>query len=214
MQTTNNNKYPFFDLLEVVAEPDLKFRKLKSLHPVKAGNLVPEFKLSNDYSRWQQFYNGAETHGPISQRNLLNKPLVISFYSRHWGQQGLAQLKQLNNLQHEVKASGGNLLIISDEHTEDLEKWAWEQSLTLNFYHDAGKEIAQQFRVYSDDYPVWDRFSGIDENAPLLATYIIEPSKQVIYSHIDWDFLGTFSAEDIISTVYESALISNSRRSA
>jgi peroxiredoxin len=214
MQTTNNNKYPFFDLLEVVADPDLNFRKLKSLHPVKAGNIVPEFKLSNDYSCWQQFYNGAETHGHISQRNLLSKPLVISFYSRHWGQQGLAQLKQLNNLQHEVKASGGNLLIISDERTEELEKWAWEQSLTLNFYHDTDKEIAQQFRVYSDDYPVWDRFSGIDENAPLLATYIIEPSKQVIYSHIDWDFLGTFAGEEIISAVYESALISNSRKSA
>jgi len=214
MQTTNQNKYPFFDLLEVVAEPDLNFRKIKSLHPVKAGNFVPEFKLSNDYSRWQQFYNGAETHGAISQRNLLSKPLVLSFFSHHWGQQGLAQLKQLNTLQHEVKASGGNLLIITDGKADELEKWAWEQSLTLNFYHDDNNEIAKQFRVYSDDYPVWDRFSGIDENAPLLATYIIGPSKQIIYSHIDWDFLGTFSAEDIISAVYESALISNSRRSA
>lgn len=214
MQTTNHNKYPFFDLLEVVAEPDLNFRKIKSLHPVKAGNFVPEFKLSNDYSHWQQFYNGAEIHGAISQRNLLSKPLVISFFSHHWGQQSLAQLKQLNALQHEVKASGGNLLIITDGQAEELEKWAWEQSLTLNFYHDANNEIAKQFRVYSDDYPVWDRFSGIDENAPLLATYIIEPSKQIIYSHIDWDFLGTFSAEDVISAVYESALISNSRRSA
>ncbi|AYL96032.1 redoxin domain-containing protein [Mucilaginibacter celer] len=214
MQTTNKNKYPFFDLLEVVAEPDLSFRKVKSLNPVKAGNFVPDFKLSSDYSRWQQFYNGAETHGRLLVNSLLSKPLVVSFYSGHWGAYGLEQLKQLNALQHEVKASGGSLLIITDERTDELEKLAWEHSLSLNFYHDADKQIAQQFRVYSDDYPVWDRFSGIDENAPLLATYVIEPSKQVVYNHIDWDFLDTFSAGDIISAVYESALIANSKKSA
>lgn len=214
MQTTNKNKYPFFDLLEVIAEPDLQLRKVKSLNPVKAGNFVPEFKLSNDYSHWQQFYTGAETHGHLLLRNLLSKPLVISFYSRHWGVQGLAQLKQLNALHHEVKAAGGSLLVISDERTDALDKLAWEHSLSLNFYHDEDKAIARQFRVYSDDYPVWDRFSGIDENAPLLATYVIEPNKQVIYSHIDWDFLGTFSPGDIVGAVYESALINNSKKSA
>jgi len=212
MQSSNNSKYPFFDLLEVTTDNDLPFKKLQPLKPVKAGNFVPDLKFYSDYNRWQQFYNGAETHGPISLRNLLSKPLVIAFYSHHWGEAGFAQLKQLNNIQYEIKASGGNLLIISDERTDELEKKAWEHSLSLNFYYDAEKELAQKFRVYSEDYPVWNRFSGIDENAPLLATYIIDQSKQIIYNHIDWDFLGTFSPEDIIASVYESALISNSSK--
>jgi peroxiredoxin len=106
------------------------------------------------------------------------------------------------------------LLIISDERNDELEKKAWENSLTLNFYHDEEKNIAQIFRVYSDNDPVWNRFSGIDVNVPLLATYIIDNNKQVIYNHIDQDFSGTFSGGEIISSVYESSLIANSRRSA
>ena len=211
---TNDNKYPFFDLSEIVADADIPFKPYQPLKPIKAGNFVPGLKLYNDYSRWQQFYNGAETHGPVSLRHLFNKPLVIAFYSHHWREQGFNLLKQLNNVHHEIKASGGNLLIISDERSDELEKKAWEHSLTLNFYYDEGKEIAQAFRIYSENDPVWNRFSGIDVNVPLLATYIINPLKQIIYSHIDWDFLGTFSAQDIVSSVYESALIDNSKKSA
>ncbi len=209
-----NNKYPFFDLSEIVPDNDIPFKPYQSLKPVKAGNYIPDLKFLNDYSRWQSFFNGAQTHGPISLRQLLNKPLVIAFYSRHWGQQGFELLKKLNNIQQEIKANGGNLLIISDERNDELGKKAWENSLTLNFYHDEEKNIAQIFRIYSDNDPVWNRFSGIDVNVPLLATYIIDNNKQVIYNHIDQDFLGTFSGEEIISSVYESSLIANSRRSA
>ncbi|MDN3583182.1 redoxin domain-containing protein [Mucilaginibacter flavus] len=211
---TTNNKYPFFDLSEIVADNDIPFKPYKALKPIKAGNYIPDLKFLNDYTRWQSFFNGAQTHGPVSLRQFLNKPLVIAFYSRHWGQHGLDQLKQLNNIQQEIKANGGNLLIISDERTDELAKKAWENSYTLNFYHDEEKNIAQTFRVYSDHDPVWNRFSGIDVNAPLLATYIIDANKQVIYNHIDYDFLGTFDAEDVISSVYESSLITNSRKSA
>ena len=209
-----NNKYPFFDLLEVVADADLPFKPFKKLQPVKAGNYIPDLKLSVDYSRWQQFYNGQETHGPVSLRNLQSKPLVIAFYSQHWRNHGLDLLKQLNSIQQEIKASGGNLLVITDERTDELEKLAWAQSLTLNFYHDPEKNVAQAFRVFSDNDPAWNRFSGIDENAPLLATYIVDASRQVVYHHIDWDFLGAFSSADIISAVYESSLIGNNRKSA
>lgn len=209
-----NNKYPFFDLLEVVADADLAFKPYTPLKPVKAGNYIPDLKLSVDYSRWQQFFNGSETHGPVSLRNLQNKPLVIAFYSQHWRDHGLDLLKQLNNIQQEIKASGGNLLVITDERTDQLEKKAWEHSLTLNFYHDKEKSVAQTFRVFSDNDPIWNRFSGIDENAPLLATYVMDASRKVVYSHIDWDFLGTFSGGDIISSVYESSLIGNNRKSA
>ncbi|WP_184543466.1 redoxin domain-containing protein [Mucilaginibacter sp. FT3.2] len=211
---TSNNKYPFFDLSEIVADNDIPFKPYQALKPIKAGNYIPDLKFSNDYTRWQSFFNGAQTHGPISLRQLLKKPLVIAFYSHHWKEQGFELLNQLNNIQQEIKANGGGLLVISDERTDQLAKIAWENSFTLNFYHDEEKNIAQIFRIYSESDPVWNRFSGIDANVPLLATYIIDAGKQVIYNHIDLDFLGTFSGEDIISSVYESALIANSRKSA
>lgn len=70
------------------------------------------------------------------------------------------------------------------------------------------------FRVYSENYSVWNWFSGIDVNLPLLANYVIDPLKKVVYADIDMDLTGDFSAKAILEAVYESALIRNNKRSA
>lgn len=208
------NKYPFFDLSEIIPELNFEFKSYKPLKPVKAGNYIPDFTLNNLHEQWQQFYNGAETHGPVLLRHLLNKPLVISFYSHHWKEAGLDQLKQLNALQHEIRANGGNLLIINAERESGLQKLVWENSLSLNFYFDKNNHIAKKFRIYSESNPAWNRFSGIDANIPLLATYVIDPSQRVIYDHLDEDFIKPFPVKEILSAVYESALTVNNKRSA
>jgi len=208
------NKYPFFDLSEIIPELNFEFKSYKPLKPVKTGNYIPDFTLTNLHEQWQQFYNGAETHGPVVLRQLLNKPLVISFYSHHWKEAGLDQLKKLNALQHEIRTNGGNLLIINDEKGNNLQKLAWENSLSLNFYFDKNNHIAKKFRIYSESNPAWNRFSGIDANIALLATYVIDPSQRVIYDHIDEDFIKPFPAKEILSAVYESALNVNSKKSA
>jgi peroxiredoxin len=208
------SKYPAFDLSEIVTDNDLSYRTFQPLQPVKTGNFVPDFNLNNEYALWQRFSNGTETHGPVSVRQLLNKPLVISFYSKHWLNYGLQQLNLLNALQQEIKAHGGHLLILAAEKDEELAKIAWENNLSLNFYYDRDNAIAEQLRVYSDNDPAWNNFSGIDTNVPLLATYVINATKQVVYDHIDTDFIGTFSGKDILSAVYESALLQNNKKSA
>ncbi len=214
MLNTTNTKYPYFELIEIVPELEFGKRNYKPLNPVKAGNYVPAFNLTNTYDRWQQFYNGAETHGPVLLRSLLNKPLVISFYSHHWKNAGSEQLKQLNAINAEIKANGGNLLVINADKHDSLQKLAWENSLSLNFYHDTNNEIAKKFRIYSDDNPTWNTFSGIDANVPLIATYVIDPSKQVLFSHIDHDLSGEVPLKDILTAVYGAALEVSTKRSA
>lgn len=208
------NKYPFFDISEIIPDNDLELKPYKPLLPVKAGNFIPDLTLNKSYANWQQFYNGSETHGPVLLRHLLEKPLVISFYSHHWKDPGLEQLKNLNAIQHEIKASGGNLLIITPEKEDGLQAKAWEHNLSLNFYYDNDNLIARQFRVYDEDSPAWDRFSGIDENAPLLATYVLDPFRQVVFHHVDLSFEAAFPAKEIISAVYIAALANNRKRSA
>jgi peroxiredoxin len=212
--SATNNKYPFFDLSEIIPDNDLVYKVIQPLKPVKAGNFVPQFTLTTDYERWHRFNNGAATHGPVMLRQLLNKPLVISFYSKHWQTTGFEQLVRLNEIQNEIKANGGNLLIINAENDDDLAKLAWEKGLSLNFYYDKGNEIAEMLRVYSDSDPVWNKFSGIDANAPLLATFVIDTAKQIVYDHIDLDLTGTFSSDQILSAVYESALVRSNKKSA
>jgi peroxiredoxin len=197
-------KYPYFDMSEIIPELDFVFKPYQAVKPVKAGDRVPNFSLQKENAKWQQFFNGAEIHGPLLLNQLLNKPLVIGFYSPHWQQYGIDLLKKLNTIQHEIRASGGNLLIISSEKERALEKIVWDNSLSLSFYFDKDKEIAEKFRIYSDNDPIWNKFSGIDTNVPLLATYVISSAGQIEYDHIDPDFSQTFPAKDIISAVQKA----------
>ena len=196
---------PFFDISELVADRDPVYRRFQTITPLKAGDRLPDYALDKENSKWQQFFNGAEVHGPVLLRQLLNKPLVISFYSSHWQRHGLDLLTHLNAIQHEIKANNGNLLIISSEKDRTLEKIIWQNGLSLSFYFDIKNEIAEKFGIYSDNDPIWNKFSGIDANVPLLATYVVSPSGQVEYAHIDLDFSKAFPSKDIVSAVRTSA---------
>jgi peroxiredoxin len=203
---TTATKYPFFDLSEIIPETELSYKAFQPLKPAKAGDSIRGFILHQDHERWQRFYNGGETKDPFLLKELLNKPLVISFYSKHWRNIGFKQLDQLNAIQQEIKANGGNLLIINAEKDEELAKTAWDHSLSLNFYFDVNNEIAKKFSVYSENDPAWNKFSGIDINVPLLATYVINTSREIVYDHVDLNFFSTLSPTNIISAVYKSAL--------
>jgi peroxiredoxin len=204
-----------FDFLEIITELEFTQKKYKPLKPLKTGNSIPALTLSKDYNTWRQFFNGSQVHGPILHRQLLSKPLVISFHSSKWGESGVARLKQLNNIQHEIKAAGANLLIITpDEESKEFEKLVWDNSLSLSFYFDEHNSIAEKLRIFSDASPVWNTYSGIDANVPLLATYVIDTSNHILYDDIDHELLGRISAGDILDAVHASSLYLSNRRSA
>ena len=204
---TSTYRYPQFDLSEIIPDHEYTFRSKYALKPIKSGDAIPDFTLEKDNQRWQQFFNGVETHGPVLLRQLLNKQLVISFYSGHWRAYGLDMLKQLNAIQYDIKAHDANLLIITAEKERKLEKLAWDNSLSLSFYFDTQKEVAEKFGIYSENDPIWNRISGIDTNVPLLATYVISPSGKVVYDHIDWNFSEVFPSKEILAAVGRTTLI-------
>ena len=198
------NSFPYFDRSEIEPNQDLIFRSFQKSEPVRSGDVLPDFSLEKEPARWQQFFNGAETHGPVLFHQLLNKPLVIGFYSYHWQQYGIDLLKQLNSLQNDITGNKASLLIIGSEKDRKLEKLVWDNNLSLNFYYDTDKHIAEKFGIYSEHDPIWNKFSGIDTNVPLLATYVVSASGQIEYDHIDPDFSKTFPTNEIISAVKKS----------
>lgn len=209
------NKYPFFDLSELSLENEFNHKIYQKLKPVKTGNLIPDLNLLADFKRWKNFYNGAPTQGPISLKHLYGKPLTIAFYSIHWGDRGIEQLKYLNAIQNEIKANGGNLLVLTDDiNNEQLSRIIWEHSLSLNFYHDIDHKIAGKFRIYSEKDPTWNTYSGIDVNIPLLAIYVIDTDRHIAYHYIDRDLESNFRTDDVIAAVYESSLAGVRKRSA
>ena len=139
--------------------------------------------------------------GSAGFNQLLNKPLVIAFYSYYWQQQGLELLQQLDAIQSEIAANNSSVLIISSEKDRKLEKLVLDNNLSLNFYFDQEKQIAEKFGIYSEQDPVWNKFSGIDTNVPLLATYVISAAGQIEYDHIELDFSRNFPGTEIISAI-------------
>jgi peroxiredoxin len=203
----NSTKYPQFDSLELDNENEYVFKHRYVLKPIKKGDTAPDFIFEKDNARWQQFDNGVEIYGRVQLRQLLNKSLVLAFYSGSWQDHGLSLLKQLNTIQHKIKAYDANLLIIGAEKERKLEKIAWDNSLSLSFYFDATNSIAERFGIYSENDPVWNRFSGIDTNVPLLATYVIASYGRILYDHIEWDFSDSFRTGDLLSSLQAQELI-------
>jgi len=197
----STSKFPYFDVSEIIPDPDPVFRSFNRSVPVRSGEVIPDFSLEKESARWQQFSNGNEVQGPVSFHQLLNKPLVIGFYSYHWQQYGLDLLQQLNTLQNDIASSNASLLIISSEKDRRLEKLVWDNNLSLSFYFDQENQIAEKFRIYSEFDPIWNTFSGIDTNVSLLATYVVSSTGQIEYAHIDPDFSKVFPANEIISAV-------------
>ncbi len=201
--------HPYFDKSEITTDYDLTIGSFPRSKPVRAGDVLPGFTLEKESVRWQQFFGGAEVHGPVLFHHLLNKPLVIGFYSRYWQQHGLDLLRQLNALQHDIKAIGGQLLVISSEKEQALEKMVWDNSLSLSFYFDCQREIATKFRIYAEDDPIWNKYSGVDINVPLLAVYVISPTGHIEYDHVEFDFSAAFPVKDIISAVQRTDSLNN-----
>jgi len=211
---SSKSQYPYFNSLEVLLENDFVFRRFKPFTPVKAGNTVPDLAFSRDFGRWQQYINGIDSAELIPFVKFKSQPLVIAFYSQHWGQAGIDQLLRLNKLQNELKAVGGNLVVISPQKESLLAKLAWEHNLSLTFYFDLQNEIARNFRVFSEESPVWKLFTGVDENVPLLATYVVSHAKQVLYDHFDLDLSDAFLSTEIMTAVVGAALHANTRKLA
>ncbi|WP_457127579.1 redoxin domain-containing protein [Mucilaginibacter sp. HD30] len=210
MATTSAIKYPTFDLSEVTIDRDLSYKNYQSLKPVKTGYAVPRIGFDFAYSRWQSFLNGAADDTFVATKQLYGQPLVISFYSKHWNVKGLNYLKQLNSLNNEVKANGGSLIIISAEaFSEELKDLAFKNNLSLTFYFDQNNDVAEQVGVYSETDPIWNWFAGIDQNVPLLSTFVIATENVVVFNHNHRDHEEGLPGHEIIKAVSDSAYISN-----
>jgi len=197
------NKYSHFDMSEIIRELEFGFKKCQVLNPLKRGDAAPDFAFEKDFYRWKQFVEGVEAHRSVHLLQLLNKPLILAFYSGQWQAHGLELLKQISELQNRIPNDSANILVINAERDRGLDKLIWDNNLSLSFYLDTEKNIAGKFRIYSENDPVWNRFSGVDTNVPLLATYAISSKGKILFDHINWDFSGKFPAEELLSSLDE-----------
>jgi peroxiredoxin len=204
-----------FDYNELIAELDIPFKKNQPIKPLRSGNYLYDLVLKKENINRQHAFKGVENQGSVVFRNLAGKPLVISFYASQWQGYGLDHLKQLNRLQKEIKALGANILVITpDAMDKAMEELIWNNSLHLNFYYDKDNLIAEKLKVYSDNDPAWNRYPGIEVNIPLLATYILDATNQIIFDHVDQTLENEIPSQKLLDALYASPLYELKSRSA
>ena len=204
-----------FDLTEIEAELEISNKKYIPLNPLKTGNEVEHFVLKKENINKSNSLNPYQANGSVLLKQIAYKPLAISFYSSAWQDYGLTHLRHLNTIQKEIKALGGNLLILtSDGPDTRLEELLWDNSLQLNFYFDKDNDIAQKFGLFSDLAPAWCTYPGIEVNVPLLATYVIDQSDRVIFDYVDHRLAGPVYSNQLLRAIQNSYLHVSNKQSA
>lgn len=201
------NTYIYYD--EVAVNEALLSPNTQNFNNNELSGNYTDLNLSADSNRWYEYYNGAVTHGYIDLRKFNNKPLVVAFYSGSLGNAGLNLLRSLNAIQTEVRANGGNLLVVIPKAEQHLAQIAWLNSLTLSFYVDEQNALARQLGIYQELLAGWN--DGAAKNVMLPAVYVCDADRTVAYRYVYRSEIGGFSAGDVISAVYNSARFINKK---
>jgi peroxiredoxin len=175
--------------------------KSNAVSPLVTGDTAPFFSLSSAAGEWRSsLFNHAQPATSVSLLSLVaTKPVVISFYCPCWGAYAEPHLDALISLNDELQKSGAELIVLSNESTKTLQRQG--KTVDFLFAYDADWQVARQFGVYSEDNPIWDRVSGISEEAFVPALYVVGPGRQIIYHEIDENFDSPLDTEAVLEAV-------------
>jgi peroxiredoxin len=161
------------------------------LRAVKAGDTAPEFRLLDE-------------QGVLVRLGSLLRagPVVICFYRGQWCRFCALELEALSCISGEVTALGASLVAIAPEaHRREM------PSMPFPLLADVGAKVAKRFGLAftpteecQGDYRALGRPGGADDRAPLPvpATYVVDPSGQVVFSQLNSDFTGRTEPADIL----------------
>jgi peroxiredoxin len=175
--------------------------KSNAVSPLVTGDTAPFFSLSSTAGEWRSsLFNHAQPATSVSLLSLVTtKPVVISFYCPCWGAYAEPHLDALIRLNDELQKSGAELIVLSNESPKTLQRQG--KVVDFLFAYDADWQVARQFGVYSEDNPVWDRVSGISDEAFVPALYVVGPDRQIIYHEIDENFDSPLNTDAVLEAV-------------
>lgn len=183
--------------LELVNElGDIQVRVVKDrqpierVQPLQTGDSAPLIAIANTAGHWSTANRQAvgQAHTLTLRQLVKQRPVVVGFYCPCWGRYADPFLDRLIQLADQVERAGGQLLVFANEHPRYLPQKALQAPMTL--VYDAEKAVAQQFGVYAETDPIWDRISGISEDVYIPALYVVDDSQQIRYHFLDENFEG------------------------
>lgn len=172
--------------------------------PVKTGDKAPFFSLLGRGNDWKTSLFNEPIVGGGQSLSLLDltadKPVVVSFYCSCWGRYAEPYLNSLIRLANALEHVGAELVVFSTDSPRALAR----QGRNLNFIlaHDTDQQVAKQFGIYNEDSPIWERVSGISDEAFLPAVYVIDPDRRISYHFVDENFDASIDSDAVVSYVW------------
>lgn len=174
------------------------------IRPLQAGETLPSFHIHK-----KNIITASDTlksvNGSLPVTQLLDRPLVLAFHSIHWNDYGTRRLEDLKDIYADIRVMGGQLLVATTEDKKLFDAVTAELQLPFASIWDQHNHIARKAGIYSATDPIWDRISGINEDVPVPAVYVLSPSLKIVYSSVDKWLEGGFSKRDLLSAVYEAS---------
>lgn len=131
------------------------------------------------------------------------KPLVLSFYCPCWGRYAPKHLATLQEIAPQIEALGGQLLVLTNESSKQIERISRKLDLDFNIIHDKDFNVARAYGVYSETSPIWDRIAGISEEVFTPALFVIGKDRKVSYAFVDENFDGTPDRKVLLKSIYD-----------
>lgn len=176
------------------------------VRPLRQGQPAPAFDLPGfEAGTWTgTLATLVQADGsPTSREAVAKRPLVVSFYCPCWGAYARPHLDMLKSHYPNIRALGGELLVLTNESPVLIRRLVERQSLPFSLAHDAGNRIAKTFGVFSDTHPLWDRIAGISEDAYTPAVYVIDRRGRLVYDFVDENLDQRLEARPLLRAVHE-----------
>jgi peroxiredoxin len=165
---------------------------------LKAGERMPGFTLPDTQGR------------AVSLAGLLRRgPVVVSFYRGDWCDYCAMELAALSAVRDQVKALGASLVGISPQAPEARIRCV-DPEPPFPLLFDSGAKLARRCRIafaLSDELrPIYARagYRPVPNRQdqwllPLPATYVLNPTGEVVFSYVDADWTSRLEPADIVT---------------
>ncbi|WP_158745311.1 peroxiredoxin-like family protein [Acidisphaera sp. L21] len=162
---------------------------------LKAGDTAPDFRLRDGQGAMVRL-------GALLQAG----PVVICFYRGDWCQFCTLELEAWTRVSGEVTALGASLVGIAPQ-ASNLRHQCGTASTPFPLLADLDAKVAKSFGVafmpadeLHGEYRALGRPCGADYHTPLPvpATYVVDPSGQIVFSYLDSDFTNRIEPAEIL----------------
>lgn len=166
-----------------------------------AGDKLPPLFFHGEEIIQQADLAAMNPKGILPLVELLERPLVLSFFSIHWNDYGVQHLQSLQALHAQIREAGGTLLLLTAEDKRFIQPLIDQYGLTFDIIHDKDNAVAAKLGIYQESAPLWDRVSGINENVPTPATYVVNPAKNIVYGGSDTWLQQPFKNDELLQAL-------------